>query len=170
MVQIGNFHVGRYDTAEKSTLSSGEAFALWDNLVSRYDWIDTLSVLGNYAHDSELHEVIGKKKELLEKQAAIIEQQLEMYSVPLPPRPRKSIKFEANSGAVRDEFIFRRIVSGAQDFLSICSVAMRCCIVNDTLRDIFHEMLLEKIEEFDKLCIIAKKKGWMQVPPLMKIH
>ncbi|KJS84159.1 MAG: hypothetical protein JM58_11480 [Peptococcaceae bacterium BICA1-8] len=60
MVQIGNFHIGRYDTVQKPTLSAGEAYTLWDNLVSRYDWDDSLEMFYNYAHDPELRTILEK--------------------------------------------------------------------------------------------------------------
>ncbi|KUO62586.1 MAG: hypothetical protein APF84_02230 [Gracilibacter sp. BRH_c7a] len=169
MVQIGNFHIGRYDSAQKPTVSIGEAYAIWDNLVARYDWDDSLQMFYNYAHDPELQKIIQKLMKLVQKQSATLEEQLALYQLPLPPRPRETIQFEADSGVVKDEFIYRRIFSGFQDFLSLCSTAVRNSVVNDSLREIFIDMLLEKIYEFDELCIITKKKGWAQVPPQMKI-
>ena len=170
MVQIGKFHIGRYDTAEKPTLSAGEAYALWDNLVARYDWDDSLQVFYNYANDPDLKDLIEKMLKLLKKQCITIEKQLQYFKLPLPPRPREAISFEAESGVVKDEFIFRRLFSGFQDFLSLCSAAVRTSVVNDSLRNMFMELLLEKIDEFDKLCIFGKQKGWFQVPPQMKIN
>lgn len=37
MVQIGNYHFGRAETASKPNMDTGEVFLLWDMLVSRYD-------------------------------------------------------------------------------------------------------------------------------------
>lgn len=170
MVQIGNFHLGRYDTAQQPTLSVGEAYSLWDNLVARYDWEDSLAIFYNYAYDSELQDLLKREIKLLSKQSSILEKHLALYQVPLPPRPREITKFETDSGVVKDDFIFRRFFSGFQDFLSICSVAVRNCVVSDSLRDLFIKLLLEKIDEFNYLCVIAKKKGWLQVPPQMKIN
>jgi len=141
MIQIGNFHIGRYDTAQKPTLAAGEAYTLWDNLVSRYDWDDSLEIFYNYAHDLELRATIEKMITILSDQSAVIEKQLELFKLPLPPQPRKTINFDADSGIIKDEFIFRRLLSGMQDFLTICAEALRQCVINDNLREMFIGLL-----------------------------
>ncbi len=88
MVQIGNFHIGRYDTVQSPTLTVGEAYSLWDNLVARYDWEDTLAIFYNYAHDSELQDLLK----------------------------REITKFETDSGVVKDDFIFRRFFQDSKIF------------------------------------------------------
>lgn len=169
MVQLGNFHIGRYDTAEQPTISSGEAYTLWDNLVARYDWDDTLEVFYNYAYDAELKRVIEHMIKLLKEQSKILEKELALYQIPLPHRPREIVNFQADSRTVEDEFIFRRLFSGLQDFLTICAEALRHCVVNDKLRDLFIRLLFEKMEEFDFLCEFGRQKDWLKVPPLMPI-
>ena len=170
MVQLGNFHIGRYDTAQKPTLSAGEAYILWDNLVSRYDWDDSLEMFYNYAHDSELRTILKKMITLLKNQSSVIEKQLALFKLPLPPRPRKTINFDADSGIIKDEFIFRRLFSGLQDFLTICAESLRLCVINDNLRAMFIGLLNEKMDEFNQLCLFGKEKGWLQIPPIMPIQ
>lgn len=51
MVQIGNFHVGRAETVQEPRIHSGEAFLMWDYLVSRYDFIQMIQLFQNFAHD-----------------------------------------------------------------------------------------------------------------------
>lgn len=168
-MQIGNFHFGRYDTAIKPTLSAGEAYTLWDNLVARYDWDDSLEVFYNYAYDTELKDLIYKMINLLRKQSLVIEDQMAHFQLPLPYRPREIIKFQTDSGVVKDEFIFRRLFTGLQDFLAICSVAIKTCVVNDSLRELFIKLLREKMDEFNELCVFGKQKDWLQIPPQMPI-
>jgi len=170
MVQIGNFHIGRYDSAHKPVLSTGEANSLWENLVARYDWDDTLELFVNFAYDQELVSLLKKYQTLLREQAKTLEARLAFYQVPLPNRSKKSISLEANSGVVKDEFIFRRFFTGVQELLVLCSTAIKISVVSESLRTLFIDFISEQAEEFDKLCKFGKKKGWLQIPPPKKIN
>ncbi|NLL51670.1 MAG: DUF3231 family protein [Peptococcaceae bacterium] len=170
MVQIGNFHIGRYDSAHKPVLSSGEGSYLWEILVALYDWNDTLEILVNYAYDQELIDFLRKCEHLLNKQTKILEDEMAHYQVPLPERPRKAISFDTESGVINDDFIFRRIFTSSQNFLLLCSGAVKISVVSESLRETFLKILLERIEEFDEICKFGRKKGWLQMPPKQKIN
>lgn len=60
MVQLGNFHIRRGETAKTPSLDSGEAFLLWDHLVSRYDIIEMTQIFQNFVHDPEFALVLKK--------------------------------------------------------------------------------------------------------------
>ncbi|MGI6684097.1 MAG: DUF3231 family protein [Bacillota bacterium] len=124
----------------------------------------------NLAHDPDLRKIIKKMVKVLGKQTSEIERQLAIFQIPLPPQPRKAIDFTVDSGILKDDFIFRRMFLGMQDFLTICAEALKHCVVNDELRQLFTRLVFEKMEEFDELCIYGKKKGWLQVPPKMPIN
>ena len=170
MVQIGNFHIGRYDSAHKPVLSSGEGSNLWEILVALYDLDDTLEILVNYAYDQELTDFLRKCGNLLSKHTKVLENEMAHYQVPLPERPRKAITFDAESGVVQDDFIFSRIFINSQNFLMLCSAAVKISVVSESLREIFMKMLLERIEEFDEICKFGKKKGWLHIPPKHMIN
>jgi len=57
-----------------------------------------------------------------------------------------------------------------QDFLTICAGALRHCVDNDNLREIFIGLLYEKMDEFNQLCFFGRKKGCLQILPLMPIQ
>ncbi len=40
MVQISNFHIGRAEKAKKPVLNAGEAYIIWNDLLTRYDNIE----------------------------------------------------------------------------------------------------------------------------------
>lgn len=168
MVQIGNFHIGTADTAVKTPLTVGEAYVLWDNLIGRYQLQELLQLAQNYAHDSEFVYLIKRDiNGVLADQINVLEKQFTHYHLPLPKRPPKNIEFEANSGALRDQYIFRRLFTGVQEFLALCSLSVRLTTVNDELREIFIKLLMEKIAVFDDLCKYGKIKGWFEVPPFL---
>jgi hypothetical protein len=168
MVQIGNFHLGAANTAVKPKVSFGEAYALWDNLSGRYGLLETLQVFSNYTHDQELKDVIDTKIiKVMAPQIEFLEQILLKYQLPLPPRPPKDVRFEADSGTEKDEFIFRRLFSLIQDFINVCAVSIKIMVVNDEIRDRFAKYLLDKIELFDYLYVFGLNKGWLEIPPMM---
>lgn len=166
MVQIGNFHIGTADTAKKSTLTVGGAYLLWENLIGRYRLQELLQFVENYVHDQEFAYLIKQHiNGVLAKQINILENQFDFFQMPLPKRPPKSVEFEANSGTIKDQYVFRRLFTNVQEFLSVCSLSVKSTIVNDELREMFVKMLMEKIEIFDDLCKYGRVKGWFQVPP-----
>lgn len=168
MVQVGNFHIGSANTLQKPKLSFGEAHALWDNLNGRYDLLGTLQVFCNYAHDQELKDVINKKIiNVMNPQIESLESILNKYQLPLPPRPPKCINFEADSGSVKDELIYRRLFSLIQDFINVCAESIKVMVMDDEGRELFTQYLLDKIELFDFLCDFGLRKGWMEIPPMM---
>ena len=168
MVQIGSFHIGTADTVIRPTLTAGEAYVLWENLIGRYQLLELLMLAENYAHDKEFAYLIRDEIEgVLAKQISILEKQFAHYSMPLPKRPPKSIDFEANSGSLRDRYIFRRVFTNVQEFLAVCSLSVKVTTVNDELREMFLKMLMEKTNVFDNLCKYGMLKGWFEVPPFM---
>lgn len=167
MVQIGNFHVGGADTLKPSVLSTGETYILWDMLESRYDAIMITQTYQNLAHDPEFRMVLTQGLgQMLEKQVNKLEAELDRYMITLPPRPPKSVNYEAQSGVFRDEFLFRRVFTSIQDFLDHHIWAIRVTVVNDPLRQMFIQFALDEVEVFDDLCKYGKMKGWISVPPM----
>lgn len=169
MVQVGNFHIGSANTTGNSRVSFGEAYVLWDNLSGRYDLLEVSQLYYNYAHDGDLKDLIKVKIiDVMTPQIESLEKLMIRYQLPLPPRPPKNISIEAASGVEKDEFIFRRLFSYIQDFINVCAHSIKVMVTNDEGRFLFNQYLLEKIELFDYLCDYGLKKGWLEIPPMMK--
>jgi hypothetical protein len=166
MVQIGNYHLGKAETAEKPTLDSGEAFLLWDMLISRYDIIELTQLYHNFGHDPEFKILLSKGlNKTLEKEVNIMEKELNRYHIPLPNRPPKSVKIPANTGILDDQFMFKQIFTGMQSFLDNHVRTIRSVTTNDPLRDIFINFAKEELDIFNSLCKYGKSKGWLAIPP-----
>jgi hypothetical protein len=167
MVQIGNFHIGYAETAQAPVLSAGEAHVLWDLLIARYNIIMTTQLYDNYAHDAEFKLILTTGlQDILERQVNKLENELNKYKLPTPQRPPKSVRFDAESGTVRDEFIFRQIFTGVQNFLDAHIRAIRITVFNDNLREMYMEFTKEEIAVFNNMCKYGKMKGWLQSPPM----
>ena len=168
MVQIGDFHIGQAQNASALQITAGEAYMLWDHLVTRYDIIDTTQIYQNLVHDPDFKVVMTTGLTMiLEKQVDQLEIQLNKYKIALPERPFKSVRFDANSGAFKDEFIFRKVFTGIQGFLDSHVRTIRTMVYNDCLRKMFIKFLLEEIDVLDDLSKYGKVKGWFEIPPFM---
>ena len=167
MVQLGNFHFGRGETAKSPTLDSGEAFLLWDHLILRYDIIESTQVFQNFVHDPEFALLLKKGlTETLENQVDLLEKKMNTFQLPLPPRPPKSVRVTTNTTLLDDRFIFRQLFTGVQAFLDSHVRTLRSIVTNDPLRDMFIKFAKEELDVFDNLCKYGKLKGWLEVPPM----
>jgi hypothetical protein len=167
MVQIGNYHIGKAETAEKPKMDAGEAFLLWDMLLTRYDIITKTQIYQNFAHDPDLKGVLAKGlTEILERQAEILEREMNTFQLPLPGRPPKSVKLPSHSEVIDDEFIFRDVFFGIQGFLGYHARAIRSITTNDKFRKTMLDMAIEELRLFHNLVKFGKLKGWLKVPPM----
>lgn len=171
MVQIGNYHIGKADTATEPRIDVGEAALIWDLLVARYQCVEETQIYHNFAHDSELRVLmqdvgIG----LLERQVKELEEHLNKYQVPLPKRPPKTYNLRDGSEFMTDEFMFIKIFTGCQIFIDCLARAIRSTVTNDALRSVFVKFLKDEIPLFDRLCKYGKQKGWLEPPPMFKPH
>lgn len=166
MVQVGNFHIGKAETAQKPSIDIGEAFLLWDMLVSRYDIIESTQIYQNFGHDPDFKILLQRGlNKTIEKEVNIMEKELNRYNIPLPNRPPKSVKVSANTGILEDQFIFKQIFTGIQAFLDNHVRTIRSITTNDALRDMFINFAKEELDIFNGLCKYGKLKGWLGIPP-----
>ncbi|TYO95310.1 DUF3231 family protein [Desulfallas thermosapovorans] len=166
MVQIGNFHIGKAETAQQPALDNGEAFLLWDMLVSRYDIIEITQIYQNFGHDPDFKILLQRGlTKTLEKEVDIMEKELNRYRIPLPNRPPKSVRIPAGTGILEDRFMFKQIFTGIQAFLDNHVKTIRSIITNDALRDIMINFAKDELDIFNDMCKYGKLKGWLEVPP-----
>ena len=167
MVQLGNFHFGRAETAKPPVLDSGEEFLLWDQLISRYDIIEQTQIYQNFAHDPDFKYLLKKGlEETLERQVDDLEKEMNTFQMPLPNRPPKSVRVTANSGIMDDQMMFRQVFTGIQNFLESHIRTIRAITTNDPLRHTFIIFAKEELDLFEDLCKFGKLKGWLLVPPI----
>jgi len=167
MVQIGNFHLGSAETANKPNLDAGEVFSLWDMLMTRYDIITKTQIYQNFTHDPDLRALltIGISG-TLEKQATLLENEMNTHRLPLPLRNPKSVNLPSHSEVLDDEFIFRDVFFGIQGFLDYHARIIRSITTNDKFRKELIDMAVEELYLFDKFVKFGKLKGWLRVPPI----
>ncbi|MTI85696.1 MAG: DUF3231 family protein [Firmicutes bacterium] len=167
VVQIGNYHLGRAETAKQPKMDAGEIFLLWDMLVSRYDIIAKTQIHQNFAHDYDLKTLLSVGLSgTLEKQATLLENEMNTHRIPLPVRNPKSVNLPSHSEVLDDEFIYRDVFFGIQGFLDYHARVIRSITTNDKFRKQLIDMAIEELYLFDRLVKFGKLKGWLKVPPI----
>ena len=166
-MQIGNFHIGTANMIKEPPMAAGEIYLLWDNLVIRYDLVELMQIYQNFAHDPEFKNLLAGDIKVWEKQINEIEKAMNKYKLPMPERYPKSASFTADTNIVKDQLLFRRIFTTAQDILELCIRSLRAFVVNDELREMFAEFFIKKLHVYDELCRYGKLKGWLAIPPMM---
>ena len=167
VVQIGNYHLGRAETANKPNMDAGEVFTLWDMLVSRYDIIMKTQIYQNFTHDLDLKAILSVGLTVtLDKQAKLLENEMNIYRLPLPVRNPNTVNLPSHSEVIDDEFIYRDVFFGIQGFLDYHARMIRSITTNDKFRKQIIEMAIEELYMFDKLVKFGKLKGWLKVPPI----
>ncbi|EEG76027.1 DUF3231 family protein [Dethiobacter alkaliphilus] len=171
MIQVGNFHFGKADSAKQPQLDIVEAGILVQHLYYRYYCIEQTHQYYKAANDSDLKKMIKMGIEYLEKEVTLLEEQMEKHSVPMPSRSPKSIKAPVNvndSSLINDQMIYEQIRSG-------CSAAVEknlrnflAIINNDSLRSMFTNFVKEEVEILLQCCKYGKMKGWVPVYPPYK--
>lgn len=167
-MKFKEWHIGMAQSARPPSLTCGEAFLLWDNLVARYDIIHVTQLYLNSVHDQEFKLLMEKGlMSILEKQVNILEQEMDKYHLPLPDRSPKSVRFTLEGNIIDDQYIFHKLFTGIQSFIDNLIRTVKTMVYNDDLRRIFIEFLKDELSAYDKICKYGKFKGWLRNPPLM---
>ena len=156
--------IGKSTRDLQSEISVSEVFHIWDNLVSRYDVIETTQILYNFADDSDLKLILSQGLKFLKDEAALTEQEMIKYGIPLPKKPPASAHSAKDVEAVTDEYIFRRVYAGIQGALPLRMDAFARS-TSAKIRDIFKMHLIKEMELYDKFIEYGKLKGWVNLPP-----
>jgi len=153
--------------ATQEKLDAGEAFHLWDHLTFRYDNIQATQVWYEHAHDADFKFLLKRGlQDSLKKQAEMLEKELIKFGIPLPKQPSSVVKPPTNTTDVDDDYLFRVLHIGIMGALWLHTLALKQCTTNDRIRDIFRDLLIDEVKILDKLLLMGKVKGWVNVVPL----
>jgi hypothetical protein len=169
MVQIGNLHIGKANTAVQPKIDIGEAFILSQQLYYRYLCLERSQNYYKWANDTDFKIMIKAGLDYLEKEVAAIEEQMNKYNVPQPTRSPKSVKVTTdanNSSLINDQLIFEQIRDGC---VAAVEKNLRNAIAilnNDSLRVMFINFVKEEMDLMLNCCKYGKAKGWLPIYPI----
>lgn len=141
---------------------------IWDILVSRYDVIERTQILKNFAQDPDLKMVIALGLDTLNEQTIKLENFMKAYGIPLPKKPPAASESALNVEVISDEFIFRTILAGIQDFIPKQALAL-IHATSAKVRENFLTMLINEVKIYDKFFVYGQLKGWVLDPPAYRV-
>lgn len=156
--------LGTTTTTEQTKIHSGEAFALWQHLVQRYDIYELTDIFQNFANDIEFKAILVLGTKTLNDEIIKIEDQLNKFGIPLPPRPPKSINTPSNTEILRDELMFRIVYMGIQNFVSQQTQSL-LQMQHPDLATMLDKFVKHEISIAQKISSYGKLKGWLFIPP-----
>lgn len=168
MVQLGNIHVGRAGSAKSPKLSIVEAGRLWDLLTVRYQCLEETGIYLNHAHDPEFRIVIQMGMDLLSRQKAELEKQARLYGVVMPKRPAEVVPADSARQILKDEFLFRRVLTGCQAMVRYLADSYVIFTTCDALRSMVRGFLTDELGVLDRLVKYGKQKAWLESPPMFQ--
>ena len=169
MVQVGNLHIGKANTATPPKVDIGEAFILSKHLYYRYNCLEQTLQYNNWANDTDFKMVIEVGLNYLEKEISIIEEQMYKYKIPQPSRSPKSVKISAdiiNTTIINDQFLFEQIRNGCIASIEKNLHNAMMILNNDSLRLMFINFVKEEMEIVFGYFKYGKLKGWVPIYPI----
>ncbi len=159
--------LGKSNTNVLKNLHTGEVFALWQHLLSRYDIYEMTDIFQNFAYDTEFKAILSLGLKELQTEITEMEDKLNKFGIPLPPRPPKSINTPTNTEVLRDELMFRLVYMGIQNFLRQ-HIRTILNTDNEELLSMFIKFERLEMNIYIKLKKYANFKGWLFIPPAYK--
>jgi len=150
----------------QSKISAQEAHRIWAKAKSRYVLINNIQLVSNFTHDIDFKTVLGKLEKSYQKQAKILEKELNRYSIKSPEPSKTNIAATGNSEVLSDKELARTIYSLLQLAVGKCMKTINDTIFNDDLREILIKITKEELIKFFDFVKYIKSKGWIENPPL----
>jgi len=132
-----------------------------------YNTIKQLHIFQNFIHDTDFNFLLKQSLyKTFEKQINQLEETINVYKIPLPRRPPKTIRTPNNTEALTDKFIATLIVTLLQENIDLQIRAIKSSVTNDNIRELFRKFLHSDLEVYDKAVKYVKIKGWIEEPPI----
>ncbi len=171
MIQVGNLHIGKANTATPPQLDIGEAFILSQHLYYRYNCLEQTHQHYKLANDTDFKMVIEVGMNYLKKELSSVGKQMDKYKVPQPSRSPKGVKITSdqnNSSLINDQYLYEQIRNGSVAAVEKNLRNAMMILNNDSLRIMFISFVKEEMEIISDLFEYGKTKGWLPVHPIYK--
>ncbi len=142
-----------------------EAYTLWDVLNSKYMAAEKLLVCKSFVGDADLKRILIQVEKQLQKNIAILQEQMKMYNIISPNKNRVAVNIKVNADEVSDEFIAMEMLLYEQEHLENLLISLYSLITNDNVRSVITDMLTRTVEVVDGLMKHSALRGWVGIPP-----
>ncbi|MFA7468183.1 MAG: DUF3231 family protein [Desulfotomaculaceae bacterium] len=168
MVQLSDFVdliTGGNVAKRQTKIYSGEAHMLWEHLQQRHDYLELTLVCLNNITDFEFKKMVEKGlRDTMKTQIQKVEDLLTIFGIPFPEGAPQSIKTKGDPEIWRDEMVFNLLLVGIRNFMNVHLRGIKL-FLNDGLRNLFMEFLVEELKVHDNMMKYGKLKGWVLAPP-----
>lgn len=169
MDKIGKLaSIGKTREEMQEQITVIEVWSLWNHLTSRYHIITDTQILANFARDVDLKALLNEGLKVLQREAQVIEKELDSFGVALPESPPAKSSSPLNVEVMQDEFIFRSVFSGMASFMPTHFSSVLHA-TNARLREMFRAFLIDELDMYDRLMMYGQTKGWITNPPMYRV-
>lgn len=151
---------------KQTQISTEEAHRIWVKAQSRYVIINNINFFMNFVHDIDFKKVLTDFKSSYIKQANILEQELDRYSLKSPEPSKSAIEAQTNQEVISDQEIARTIYGLVQLAVGKCVKIIYNATYNDDIREILIKITKEEVNKVDDFVDYLQLKGWIENPPL----
>lgn len=155
-------------TGNKEMVDIEEVFNIWSLLGTRYEQVQTIHLLRNFIHDSDLLIAVTDNLDRIKHQIKTLEQEATAFKLKQPRRPPEDVKTSVKVEEFTDQYIYRVIFSKTKDDLFAISRAIRTTTTNDRLRALFRKFLKKQLDNYNDFLEYGKMKGWHDPDPTYK--
>ncbi|MCK8818037.1 DUF3231 family protein [Natroniella sulfidigena] len=152
-----------YKPTTKEELATSEGSHLSQLLALRYDQQQLTALFLGFVHDPDFKQIIKSGKSTLQKQIKTLEKKAQKFEVPLPDAAPAHQKLNIDPEAITDIFIYRTILQGIRESITLHIRSIIETITNDDLRTFLNQLYQEEVDIFNKLIKYGKTKGWSRL-------
>lgn len=153
----------------KEKLCTSTASQLWGHVTFRYDSVRKTRLFLAVAHDPDFKVLLNLGLRILNKQVSTLEAECQHFGITLPKRPPHAMVTPFTGEVINDDQLYRDVLLGLQGAATLHTDANKKCMINDRIRILFTDMLLDEIEFYDKFIKYGKLKGWLHPVPAYQI-
>ena len=153
---------------KKESLSVAEATHIWDHLIVRYDQLYLTNLHLEFVHDLDFRKILKIGKKVLDRQITKLEKLGLQFEIPLPKKPSLIQETPIDPELLKDEFIYRNLLSHIQSASDLHIRSILDCTRNDNLREVFLKFLEEELDIYNNFVKYGKMKTWTHIVPMYK--
>lgn len=143
------------------------AYNIWNQLMARYESLQSVQLLGNFVHDADLQVALGTLAREFEKQIKALEAEVKRYKLKALTRPPES-KTSASVQIITDRFIYSVTFNDLLHELFSLGRAFRSTLTSDRVRDVFRSFFMAHAKLFERYFKYGELKAWEDVSPAYK--
>lgn len=157
------FRIGQ--ATEKEPIAVSEADHLWTHINDRYTQLEMTANFGEYVHDKEFKQILNLGNEELKNQIELLENKALEFEIPLPTKPPATTNIPADPEIIEDKYLYSLIIKGIRDSVKLHIGAITESLRNDSIRDMFKQLLKKEVTLYTNLIKYGKLKGWTTMQP-----